>query len=265
MYQYVPYSSAIATCAGLCIMPAIDILPANRRCFVINGYQNIFIFFVTVGFAVLVTAFHTRVLASARRLVMEDKEVYDRLWGEIVRDPVALAGLVELRHKVELASAFKDAATLAAGPLQYSPQLLASLQRDAKRVRDRRSVSQVLVDNLVTLERRLSRAAASVIHIPASLDLRRMYAGARVSSLDQLFAQARCLQPLLIRKVEEWALKSGGCVFVVRSRETGAVGASHKYARYSEVKNDASGGAVVRLSWVKAHHLNVTQICGHSY
>ena len=242
-------------------MPAIDIMPANCRCFVINGYQNIFIFFVTVGFAVLVTALHTRVLASALRLVMEDKEVYDRLWGEIVLDPVALAGLVELRHKVELASALKDPTVLAGGPLQYAPQLLASLQRDAKRVRNSRSVSQVLVDQLVS--RRLS--AAKVIRIPAFLNLGRMYAGARVSSLDQLFAQARCLQPLLIRKVEEWALKSGGCVFVARSREAGAVGARHKYARYSEVKDDASGGAVVRLSWVKAHHLNLRQGCGHSY
>ena len=51
---------------------------------------------------------------------------------------------------------------------------------------------------------------------------------ARISSLDQLFAQAHCLHPLLICKVREWARTTGGCVKIRR-------GETCTYERYSEL------------------------------
>ncbi len=93
---------------------------------------------------------------------------------------------------------------------------------------------------------RLKRAA-SAIGIYSEI-FNRQELNARINSIDQIFAQAYCLQPLLIHKAKEWALNSNGYVLVSWCKD-GSI--QKQYARYSSVQGDHS----VDIKWCKVKSL----------
>jgi hypothetical protein len=77
--------------------------------------------------------------------------------------------------------------------------------------------------------------------------------GAAVGSLDQLFVQAMCLSPVLISKVQAWALASGGCFPCAR---VGGSGGS--FVRWADAARDS--GIPIRWASVKSHHRAIEKI-----
>ena len=202
-------------------------------CSLVNSLQNIYIFFFTATFAAFVTLFHHRILQKARSLILRDKKVYDRLWQDIVQDPTAQADLqtLKMNAKRHYDDEFGTAEMASPDPRQYNPYLLER-QKSIQRAQalQRRSSWYDAFGQIHPGEgiRRLSRAATA---LGLSITLHRNEEiNARISSLDQLFAQAYCLHPLLISKVKIWARESGGCVKI-------SDGHTHKYVRYSELES----------------------------
>jgi hypothetical protein len=204
----------------------------DGKCFFINSFQNIYIFMFTVAFVSLVLFFNHMVIKKARILVLEDKIIYDTLWNKISLDPLAQTDL-QLLHRLTQSVLYKEYGTgLSAGPRQYNAHFLSRGDNICQQMHSGVNF------------RRLSRAA---IGIGISIDIySAQEINARIDNLDQLYAQAYCLHPLLIHKTKEWALKSDGCVMIHGWKE----GHSQVlYALYSSVQGD------MKIKWCEVKSL----------
>ena len=184
-------------------------------------------------FASVVTFFRRRTLNRSRKLVLDDKERYDTVWtGIISEEPDAYNMLAAINN----ASLFwnqqavvTSSSNLGVAPRQYTRKFATADRRDSPT-----SENGVALSVLRTASRELealgkwkfgytslhqnrweARADADDIlsaqldctrWIPETLDFNRP-----IKSLDQLFVQASCLHPILLRKVKAWAKASGGC------------------------------------------------------
>ena len=138
------------------------------------------------GSAVTFFFLRWRVLRRARLLVLDDRRRYDAFWTEVLRSQAA--DCLELR-----AQAHALAARLPAGP----PQQMTS----SGRVKPASLHAYSLVAVSAAMNP-FSIWQSPVPQSPAALF--------PLFSLDQLFVQAICTQPLLLSKVQQWAAASGG-------------------------------------------------------
>ena len=210
----------------------------DGKCFFINSSQNIYIFFFTVGFVCLVSLFNRSILKKARTLVLEDKVVYDTLWTKIIQDPQAQSDLQVLQNLIQSVQ-YKEIGFgfgLSTDPRQYNAHFFTG--------RDNILLQMKSSSFFLRLRR-----AASVVGMSRSMEMHcSQEISSRIDSLDQLFAQANCLHPLLIHKTKEWALKCDGCVMVTCRK----LGRLHKqYSLYSDVQGDRN----VDIKWCKVKSL----------
>ena len=213
----------------------------NGRCFYINSLQNVYIFIFTLLFATLVTFFHLRILRKARVLILEDKNCYDRLWSNILLDPATHADLQMLKSQSAHSCLDDFGMGKQAGPRQYSAHLLEQYKNNlSSQMLQRRPSWQDILENLNAGDslRQLGKVA-SVVGLSREIHSQEEY-NSRIKSLDQLFIQAYCLHPLLIKKVKQWAVLSKGFVKVdFLGRQA--------YTRYSDLK----AGQESAIKWCK--------------
>ena len=202
----------------------------DGKCFFNNNFQNIYIFMFAAAFSLSVTFCHRLVREKARTLVLEDKLAYDILWNKIAQESLAQSDLQCLYRLAESVRCNKVQTDLR--------------QHNASFVTGR---EHILLQMLPSAHFRRLKRAACVIGISTEM-FNIQEINARVNSLDQLFAQACCLHPLLIRKTKEWALKSEGCVLTTYRKD----GQPQKqYTLYSS----AQGKHGVHIHWCKVKSL----------
>ncbi len=136
----------------------------------------------TAIFAAAVFWVRRGVLDRARRLVLADRARYDAVWTEIVAAPCAARALEDLHSTVEQLRA------------------RAASARAAARQLNRRALA------LLTQPGELEQMMDHVLGVSGTVD-----PANPVRSLDQLYVQATCLHPILMRKVRAWATASRGC------------------------------------------------------
>jgi hypothetical protein len=211
------------------------------QCFVINSFENIYIFMFTAGFASLITFFNHWTVTRAQTLMLEDRKIYDGLWSEIQQDPQAGPHLQLLRGLSKFESDGNDdlGASMSAEPRQYDARFLKARAHTL----GRRSTSRA-----VTFSGSWAIALHHMQHNSREFQ-------ARISSLDQLFAQAFCVHPFLILKVREWAAKSNGYV-MLRPRGLSRLGAGPKqdFIKYSDVGE----GQQLEVKWCNVKTLQRT-------
>ena len=168
----------------------------------------------------------------ARQLVLEDKKRYDHVWMTIITDPFQLQSIETLQREVALVKR-----KLLNQPQQFNR--CRTVRPDSRRISInfgavfgtgsfliRANSVQNPSSNFLSYWSRQAKQAifnAKVNHpsetpnwgqvlkcgIPGTIDIYRP-----VDSLDQLFYQARTLNPILIQKVKGWAAVSGGLLRV---------------------------------------------------
>ena len=162
---------------------------------------------LTLAFSLLVIVARRRTLARARALIVQDQACYDELWAALAASPDARGHLLAVREQV---------GALTAG-LPSDPPRQCNRLPEGMPPRDADGVGGV-----------------GPLAGPSG----------PVDSLEQLFTQAACLQPLLLDKVRAWALASGGC-FLVQG--------SDRYVRYADaVAADPAAAPLLKFAAVKS-------------
>ena len=173
--------------------------------------------FEALIFGLIITALHKRALHQARTIVLADKARYDQVWASVLRDGEQRRAVDKLKELVDGLLLRMDARSVVR---QYNR--CASSGPQAQLLQSVGSFGSFQVDGAQPLPSlRISRSS-SPDHslrtptpewcalldcgVPDMLDVQRP-----VDSLDQLYFQAEALNPILIRKVQGWALASGGC------------------------------------------------------
>jgi hypothetical protein len=163
-------------------------------------------------------ALRHRAVRAARRLVAADRAAYDALWAGVVAAPGAKDALAALCHHSALLMANSDRGL--AGPRQLIHRPLPAA----------------------------AAAAAPWWKLPGGSGAGEKGAGMDlpVRCLDQLFAQAAVVAPLLMERVQQWALESGGGFPVLRGMRGGA------WVRWAEARDDAAVRRMVRWGQCKS-------------
>ncbi len=154
----------------------------------------------TVLFALLVIFFRHKTLAQARKLTLQDKAKYDALWSVLIGSVDAHKHLLSIHMKV----------------MSFTGGLNLIQPRQCNRI------GQGQFNTKGHLP--------SVLYGPSGT----------VDSLDQLFAQAICMHPILLRKVKAWALVSGGS-FLVQG--------SHRFIQYAD---SLSSNVMIKFASIKS-------------
>ena len=158
-----------------------------------------------------------RALVSARRLVAEDNKTYDAMWARLTAAPGATDALAKVCSEVKrLASAGRPEP----GRLGYVHQLARRAQSSA------------------------TAAAAPWWALPCSEHL--PHVALPVRCLDQLVATAGVAAPLLVERVQRWALASGGG-FPLRRQMRGCV-----WIRWADAQDDPVVSRLVKWAQCKS-------------
>ena len=168
---------------------------------------------VAGAFSIFSLCFRHRALARARRLVVADRRCYDAIWESFRASPATQNALLAIRAQVGRLLKDKNTETV---PHQRAP---AAVRRQEVRI------------------------------LPGSMSLMR---GTPVLSLDQLFVQAWCLNPVLLSKVQAWALDSRGWFPCIRT--SSAV----TFVRYSDAVHEP--GLPIRWATVKSTHRAIEKL-----
>jgi len=148
--------------------------------------------YLTVSFTIVFYLLRQLTLRRARRIVMADSERYGAIWASIFADPGERAQLEYLRLDIEACKPL-----LSLPPRQLTRRGFRSFRRALTRV------------NSAGLDRANDAPAAWEEHLTSGTPM--VFNSKRpVNSLDQLFCQAVVLNPIFIRKVQEWAGLCGG-------------------------------------------------------
>ena len=175
-------------------------------------------------FCIAAFVFRRRAITRAHSLVLADRRRYDTAWGALRSDPAAEVALMSVRDE---AARFLSRT----GVIHASRCCRQFVRRGPPR---RYKLSESLRNLGLELLPSLPRFASSPPSHSQSEPVR---------SLDQLYVQAWCLNPILRRKVQQWALESGGC-FVTR-RLDGTLA----FVPFAEAQCDEGG---IRWSNVKS-------------
>ena len=157
----------------------------------------------------VVVAFRWRALRRARRLVEVDEERYTHAWALVQQGPDAPSWISDLRDL---------AAVLSARCQGGAPRQLVRLPPPA-------------AGAPAAEARGPSRWPA------APSDERGAADGAAVRSLDQLYVQALCLNPILRRKVQAWAAASAGNHVVLRTESAWSPDPPMVQVRFAAIKS----------------------------
>jgi hypothetical protein len=170
---------------------------------------------VAGAFSIFSLCFRHRALARARRLVIADCRSYDAIWKSFRANPATENALLAIRAQVLL--------------------LLKNNLKITETIPHQRAPAAVKWQEI-----RL---------IPGSIVLMR---GAPVVSLDQLFVQAWCLNPVLLSKVQAWALGSRGCFPCI------STSSAVSFVRYSDAVHEP--GLPMRWATVKSTHRAIEKL-----
>jgi hypothetical protein len=204
-------------------------------------------------FAVAMRVLRARAKRAARRLVRADQACYDAIWATVSSNPAERAALANLDLEVcAAASALPDL------PLcQLSGNFGARSQRPSRAGGSAISRGKRGMIDQQSSRSRWGRSLAflgSAVTLPAGSAATR-----RLDSLDQLYAQAELLHPILLDKVRTWAALSRGHFPVhsaTASGDGGGEGVLQRFVVLSPPDGDggAEGGASVeslRIKWCK--------------
>ena len=162
----------------------------------------------------LIVAFRRRTLMRARNLILQDQAQYDRLWAELAASPSTREQLLSIREQAEVLN--KGLPTVP--PRQHN------------------RTPEVPMGDGIGEDANPMVSASGVASFAGPVG--------KVDSLEQLFTQAACLQPLLVEKVQTWALASGGC-FPVQ-------GSLHKFLRYADAVAAGTDAPPLKFATIKS-------------
>ena len=146
--------------------------------------------------------FRWRALRRARLLVEVDQGRYSHAWALVQQAPGAAAWIRELRDLVSVLSARCP---------ENAPNQALRLTRTELPVDKSVDSPSRPNDALAQMPLTEGARAAAVVDVGSVRD------GMLVMSLDQLYVQAVCLYPVLLRKVQEWATAAEGDHEVLRA------------------------------------------------
>jgi hypothetical protein len=197
--------------------------------------------FVSLVLGLVISAFHAQAVLRARAVVLADKTRYDRVWGRVLRDDTQRRAVEDLASRARLLLSRLDARS-SAPARQFNrcrlgvafPSGEAGTRNPASRSSEPSPVASVRsfpirIPSLSEWLRGMGikgspsppESDSSILGarapgpdwwplldcgVPAMLDVQRP-----VNSLDQLYFQAAALNPILIGKIQAWALANGGC------------------------------------------------------
>jgi hypothetical protein len=180
---------------------------------------------VALLFALAATTSRLAALWRARRLVAGDRAKYDAVWAGLMRQADAMLWVPALEAEVA-----RIAERLpAAAPRQVSIERIVP--------------SGVCSDRFPSMTRLLQRYRVHPL-LHANVNEPAM-SGTPVTSLDQLYCQASCLDPVLRSKVRAWARRTGGGFMAMQSFSTPTV-----YVKLAGATADA--GAMIKWGEVKS-------------
>ena len=183
---------------------------------------------VSFFFGIVIAAFHYRALVQARIIVLADKARYDMEWGKVLQDEGT-------RSKVDVLTSLVNRIKSRLDPCLSAKQFnrskisgtLYQFKTSRTNIDSTQSLpSWTLSSNASTISATDNPSHKSTTEersrvpdwwylfdcgVSSVLDVQRP-----VDSLDQLYFQAVTLNPILIKKIQGWALASGGC-FCLRS------------------------------------------------
>ena len=173
-----------------------------------------------------------RVLRRALRLVRTDKQHYDTFWADVLR--AQMPDCLALREKAQAIAAH----LLAAPPQQTTRSHRAGSSRSplAAPLGGFRAGEQIVWANKRHLYWSWHGLKSIVASTPAASAQAQLYP---LFSLDQLFVQAICTRPILLRKVQQWAAASNG-MFPCHSLGKGGPA---RFAPFSGDTEDLAEGA----------------------
>jgi hypothetical protein len=168
-----------------------------------------------------------RTLKSAHRVIVADKQRYDDIWDLYQLDESAQAAIFSVRSIVAC---------------MLQERQLQPVTRQLNKKDERLEHSTVPLQE---------QGRAFSQQMEEGMFLRTLDLGNPVDSLDQLFVQAWCLNPILQSKCKTWALGSNGC-FPCKHY------AGIKFMRYTDVVNVP--GLPIKWTSVKSIHRAIEKL-----
>ena len=164
----------------------------------------------------------------AHTLTAGDAMHYDASWREVISSPGADTKIQELSQLALVVSARSK--TVCSSPRQLNRFV---------------STKAALLEPTLTMMRRYTSFYKRLIG--TSIAGNNEGTGQPVDSLDQLYVQAVCIHPILLGKVQQWALASGGCFAV--ADEQGCV---TDFAKWTPTPSGDLGGGSFHWAKIKA-------------
>ena len=148
-------------------------------------------------FATIIVIFRKRALFRARRVMMVDQVKYEFCWNNLLGNASTMQTLDALQSLVE--------AIVSKRPFSVAQQFnrLCTEHTSSQRYAEMQSARASF--SLKARSARRRRSYLGMTGVPGSIDYR-----SPVDSLDQLYVQAMCLNPILINMILGWANASKG-------------------------------------------------------
>jgi len=174
----------------------------------------------------------------AAEMLLPDMEDYELIWSSVIKDEKGMHWLNEL------ASITKDIGTRISG---------VARQYKRKRPDSAHVCCQTCLSGIIECRKcPCNLRTAALPGKPGTVDRK-----APASSLDQLFYQTVALQPILLRKVQDWALASDGS-FPVVGKETNP--GRPEFVKWSHIKQDPSLARAVKWASVKTEERAIEKL-----
>ncbi len=224
---------ALAVLFFHCILEAVSLLVSDYFFYIVNWtlfLQNIgtsisACYFI---FATIIVLFRQRSLHRAKRLMTIDQARYDNIWRSLLELPSAQINLAALAAQVE------SIVSMRPGSVAQQLNRLCTEHRSSIRYAQLQSARASF--SLKRKSARRRRSYLGMTGVPGSID-----PNSPVDSLDQLYVQAMCLNPMLISKIQDWAVISQG---LLPSKLHGGHVSFVKYA-------DGRDGPYSHIKWCK--------------
>ncbi len=174
--------------------------------------------------ACIIIVFRWRAMNHARHLICKDKERYQSIWKASISHSETLIWLSKLKSEVDC--------------LQASIPRLIPRQHSTHHLSD--SMYGIHLNSCLHVARKLSGQWSPKFQLTNLMpqikcsttpngQLAYPYKLQYVNNLDQLYVQATCMHPVLIRKVSDWASKSRGLASVPASH------GPHQWISYADL------------------------------
>ena len=234
-YGFIKSLIVVSFALNICCLQVLIQLPMQIiRCEVIYPYPSDLpsLIFSTSGFTksgvqalvfgIVITVFHKRALCKARKMVLADKALYNQVWSDILKHDEQRRQIEELSSLVNDILSRLDVRSTVRQLNRFrssGPGLLASAVQSGRSFESFQKEDKLFFSSsrgshtTPAPEERGPIPNWSVLldcGTPNLLDVQHP-----VDSLDQLYFQAVALNPILIRKVQSWALISGGCFYLI--------------------------------------------------